>query len=535
MKFQNLLVLAIILLGMTFTACQPEQIASGVSIVPAPQQVQMQKGSIQLKQEIGVSAQGKGLSEVVAVFNEELKKYTSFSAIESAEGVQVYLDLSLNSSNSEAYALSITKKDIKITASSQAGAFYGLQSLLQIIINSDNGKLPCVEISDAPRYEWRGFMLDESRHFFGKEEVKLLLDMMSLQKMNKFHWHLTDSPGWRIEIKKYPLLATVGGKGNNTFADAPAKFYTQEEIKEIVAYAGERFIEVIPEIDMPGHAAAAVRAYPEFDGGGSAQHPNFTFHPAKEGTYQFLTDILREVSLLFPSKYIHIGGDEVHFGNQQWAKFPEVKALMKKENMKSLVDVEHYFLHRMADSIKQLNKTVLAWDEVITAGLSNDNTVVMWWRHDRKQLLKNAIEKNYKVIMCPRRPLYFDFVQHDSHTDGRRWGGFCPVEDVYAFPNDTMTGGNSYESPMVIGVQANAWTEVIHTTERLEFMTFPRLSALAESAWTEDASKDSANFNDRLKQMFNLWDKMDISYFNPFDVESTPEIKGPKKGEWFDQ
>ncbi|MFV0506715.1 MAG: beta-N-acetylhexosaminidase [Bacteroidales bacterium] len=532
MKLQQLFVSIILSLTVTFSACHGMQADSNIiDIIPMPQNVAVQKGFIQLDKEINICAQGQGLSELVAVFNQGLRQYTSLTAVESNNNAQVLLSLSLNSSNPEEYTMEITNDIISIKAASQAGAFYGLQSLLQMIVSSDNGKLACVEINDYPLYSWRGYMLDESRHFFGKEEVKLLLDIMALHKLNKFHWHLTDSQGWRIEIKKYPLLTTVGGKGNDSDPNAPSRFYTQEDIEEIVDYAKERFIEIIPEIDMPGHAAAAVRAYPEFDGGGSKQHPNFTFHPGKEGTYKFLTNILKEVATLFPSKYIHIGGDEVHFGNQQWESFPEIRALMQRENLENLVEVEHYFLRRMADSIQSLDKTVLAWDEAIEAGLSKENTVVMWWRHDKKHLLKNAVDKQYQVIMCPRRPLYFDFVQHDSHKDGRRWDGFCPIEDVYAFPNNEMAGGESYKSPLVLGLQANVWTEVIHTRARLEFMTFPRLSAISEAAWTEDANKDIVNFNNRLKRMFKLYDKVGISYFNIFNTESSTEVRGPKKEE----
>ncbi len=444
--------------------------------------------------------------------------------------IQLVHDASIT--GEEAYQLIISKKKIEIRAAYPAGCFYGLQSLQQIIqaaIGNSESTLACVEIRDEPRYGWRGLMLDESRHFFGKETVKQLLDMMALQKLNKFHWHLTDEPGWRIEIKKYPDLTLVGGKGNFSNPQAEARFYTQADIKEIVQYAADRFIEVIPEIDMPGHATAANRAYPEFNGGGNEKHPDFTFHPGKEGAYGYLTDILREVAGLFPSKYIHIGGDEVHFGNDKWATDPEVNALMQREGLADVRAVEHYFLNRMSDSIAALNKTMIGWDEVTGAGLSPENTMVMWWRHDQKQLLKAAIENDYQVVMCPRRPLYLDFVQQESHQDGRRWGGFCPLDMIYAFPDVEMTGGDYYRSPKVLGVQANVWTERMHTTERLQFMIFPRLSAVAEAGWTVDENKNYQDFTERLKGMLEIYKQEGITFFDVLNPNDQNELVGPAK------
>ena len=255
------------------------------------------------------------------------------SAIKSAN---LILEKTNQVSGNEAYRLIISPKAVNVQASTYTGLFYGLQSLLHLAVSNPqpNGlQIPCGTVLDQPRFGWRGLMLDESRHFFGKEKVKQLLDWMAFYKLNKFHWHLTDSHGWRLEIQKYPKLTSVGGIGNFHNSEAPAAFYTQAEIKELVRYAADRFIEVIPEIDMPGHATAANRAYPEFSGGGSERYPEFTFNPGKEATYGFLTDILKEVAGLFPSRYIHLGGDEVHFGNQQWNTNSDVQLLMKKHNL----------------------------------------------------------------------------------------------------------------------------------------------------------------------------------------------------------
>lgn len=432
----------------------------------------------------------------------------------------------------EAYKLIINQKSIVIQASSDNGFFYGLLSLLQMAVleNINSGfRVPCVTIQDDPRFGWRGLMLDESRHFFGKEKVKQLLNWMAFYKLNRFHWHLTDEPGWRIEIKKYPKLTSVGAIGNFHDQTAPASFYTQEDIKEIVRYATERFIEVIPEIDMPGHAAAANRAYPEFSGGGSEKYPDFTFNPGNQKTYSYLTDILKEVSELFPSKYIHLGGDEVHFGNQQWNTNPDVQALMQKFQFRNLQDVEFYFINRMTDSIAALNKKMIGWDEIVTSGVPADKCMTMWWRHDKAEQLKLALEKGYQTILCPRIPLYFDFVQHNSHKSGRYWAkDYAPIEKILGF-NQLYSDVLKIRPELVMGLQANIWTETIHSEERLDFMTFPRLAALAEIAWSRKSQPDYVEFMTRMQPSFRLYKMKGKTFFNPDDPESTKEIQGLKK------
>lgn len=437
-----------------------------------------------------------------------------------------------NAKSDEAYRLNISDRQIQITASTNIGLFYGLQSLLQIALTNStaNGfRVQQGTIQDSPRYPWRGLMLDESRHFFGKEKVKQLLDWMAIYKLNKFHWHLTDSHGWRLEILKYPKLTTVGGIGNFHDSNAPVAFYTQTDIKEIVRYAADRFIEVIPEIDMPGHASAANRAYPEFSGGGSEKYPEFTFNPGKEATYSFLTDILREVTQLFPSQFIHLGGDEVHFGNQQWNTNPDVQALMKKQQLKDLQAVEFYFINRMTDSIASLGKTMIGWDEIVTSGVPKEKSVVMWWRHDKPDQLKQALEKGYQTVLCPRIPLYFDFVQHASHQSGRFWAkDYAPFEKILAF--DQLYGSLiEGHRDLIKGIQANVWTETIHSGERLDFMVYPRIAALAEAAWSPQKPLDSREFMQRLQPSLGWYKAQGISFFNPENPESTPEIKGLRK------
>lgn len=516
---KNLLVLFLSLLLTQFLI--------GQDIIPIPNNYVEKAGNVSIPKKITISSTSefKGL---IPVFVESSKKFNIDFKEKRRRG---FIRLAYNSSivNEEAYKLSVSKSGILIEAGNANGAFYGLQSALQLVLNSGkSGKLAYSIINDTPRYGWRGVMVDESRHFIGKEEIIRLLDMMAFHKLNKFHWHLTDAQGWRIEIKQYPLLTTVGGKGNISDPDADVKFYTQEEITEIIEYAAERFIEVIPEIDMPGHATAAVTAYPEFSGGGSERYPHFTFNPGKEGTYAFLTNILREVAELFPSEYLHLGGDEVHFGNQQWNDLPEIKSLMKREGLDDLVAVEHYFLNRMADSVKTLNKTVVGWDELVVAGLSPENTVVMWWRHDRGDYLEHALNGGYRTILCPRIPLYLDFVQHEDHTSGRKWGGaFAPIELVHEFPSLNLTKGVEFSNPLVMGIQANVWTEVIDTSERFQFMVYPRLAAVAEAAWSNEDVKDFQNFDKRMDNMFDIYNKWGITFYDYRNHDNSKEILGP--------
>lgn len=527
------LVLAVVLLNTTVFADTP------CPIIPYPNKIEKVNSVFKLTNQTTLVYDSE-FAEIAYYFQKELLRHKNITIPKSLNDKKVKTRHNViflryipsgkaDKISDEAFSMQMSGKQITIESSHPKGAFYGMISLLQLVLLSetqDSGtSVKCWNINDNPRYEWRGLMLDESRHFFGKEKVKQLLDWMALYKLNKFHWHLTDAPGWRIEIKKYPKLGYVGGIGNHSNPYTPAQYYTQEDIKEIVRYASERFIEIIPEIDMPGHASAANRAYPEFSGGGSKRFPEFTFNPGKEGTYTFLTNILREVTTLFPSKYIHIGGDEVHFGNEEWNTLSDVKDLMNKNKLQSLKEVELYFIKRMADSISKLDRTLIGWDEIATADLSRENTVVMWWRQEKPDALEAALNNGYKVILCPRLPLYFDFVQHDSHEYGRRWakGEYSPLVDVYKFPVANTVSGVSIASPSVLGFQGNVWTETISTNERLDFMIFPRIAALAESAWNGNVNKDFELFQKRLKNHFSLYKANDIYYFDPFDVNVNSE------------
>lgn len=447
---------------------------------------------------------------------------------ESSSSGKIFLELVKDEDiPQEGYILEVSPQRILLQASTEAGIFYGKEALLQLA-RFGKGSIPSCRITDHPRYKWRGFMLDESRHFFGKEKVKQYLDIMASLHLNVFHWHLTDEPGWRIEIKRYPKLTTEGAVGNWHDPSAPASFYTQEEIKEIVAYASQRHIMVVPEFDMPGHATAVCRSYPEISGGGKGKWEHFTFHPCKEETFEFISHVLDEMVGLFPSPYIHIGGDEVHYGNQSWFTDPEIQQFIKDKNLSDEVGLERYFVRRAADIVASKGKTLIGWDEIVDAGVSPEKAVVMWWRHDRPNQFVKALEKGYRVIMTPRRPLYADFIQHKDHKVGRVWGGFNPIEDICRFPEPVIHLAKNHEK-QIMGLQFSLWTERVADTRRLDFMTFPRLVGVAEAAWTPAPSKDEHLFMEKLPSFLQILDEKGIYYFNPFHPEATPEPGAPDK------
>jgi hexosaminidase len=429
----------------------------------------------------------------------------------------------------EFYQLAIFTQAIVCKASSEAGIFYAIQSLLQLVDNQ--GKVVCHVISDRPRFQWRGLMLDVSRHFFGKEVVLQQLDLLAHLKMNSYHLHLTDETGWRIEIKKYPELTGKGAEGNWSDRRAPRAFFTQDDIREIVAYAHERHIQVIPEIDLPGHATAVYRAYPQFSTPGTDRWAGFTFYPAAESTYDFLRDIFTEVAALFPDPYIHIGGDEVHFGNQVWKTDAKIQQYIQEKNLGDEVGLERYFVRRACEIVASLGKKAIGWDEIVEAGVPTDQLIVMWWRHDKPEQLDKALKAGYQVILCPRLPCYFDFVQDSTHKIGRRWAGkFNRLETTLQFPDNLSDHLVGYDE-QVLGIQANIWTERIADKKRLDFMTFPRLAAIAEVAWNIESTwhKKGTSFMERLPWLLHYLKLQDIYYYNPFEPKATPEPWGPEK------
>ncbi|WP_311732877.1 beta-N-acetylhexosaminidase [Mucilaginibacter gotjawali] len=503
--------------------------AQTVNIIPLPKSFIKLSGAFQLNSNIVIGMNDNSMLPQANYLQMELKRADGILIAVDPDEQKAQIDLKLvdKPGVNGAYDLKIEANKISITASGNDGIFYGLVSLMQLIRMQPAGNsvsLAACEIADAPRFQWRGFMLDESRHFFGREKVEQLLNWMAFYKLNKFHWHLTDDDGWRLEIKKYPRLAQVGGIGNHTDSLAPAKYYTQEDIKEIVAYAQDRFITVIPEIDMPGHATAANKAYPEYSGGSIRNYENYTFDPGNEKTYSYLTAILKEANGLFPSHMIHLGGDEVALGNQAWAGRPGIKDMMAKNNFTALEDLEHYFFNRMADSVMKMNVNVLCWDEAASTNLNPAKTIVFWWRQNFPSQLELSLQKKYDVVLCPRLPLYFDFVQDKNNVSGRRWNGayFNSLSNIYNFP-DRQLPSAELNSNLILGIQANIWTETVGSEKRLDYMTYPRIAALAESAWTDRVLKNESSFNERLKADLTLYDRDGIYYYNPFDPGAHPE------------
>ncbi|UOE51774.1 beta-N-acetylhexosaminidase [Mucilaginibacter sp. SMC90] len=497
--------------------------AQNVNIIPQPKSVINGTGQFTFSNHSTVGVNDASLLPIARYFQKQVSQSAGFTlAVDNKDaGSVIHLLLTNGDPTAGAYSLKIVANEITISSSNRDGVFYGMISLLQMIKDQPRGEsinLSSLTITDTPRYQWRGLMLDESRHFFGMEKVKQILDWMAYYKLNKFHWHLTDAQGWRLEIKKYPKLTLVGGIGNYSDSSADPQYYTQAQIKDIIAYAAERFITVIPEIDMPGHATAANKAYPQFSGGSVEGYPNFTFNPAIDSTYQFLGNIIKETSALFPSKMIHLGGDEVALGVKAWSLNPSIAGFMQKNNFADVGELERYFFKRVADTALNAGNKILAWDEATGTNLPADKTIIFWWRQNLPGQLHLAVQKGYQVVLCPRLPMYFDFVQDADHISGRRWKGvYNTVGSVYGFPERQLQNNEDLQSKQIIGVQANIWTEMIGSEKRLDFMLFPRIAGLAEAGWTAPELKDEEAFNNRLKASIKIYDAASIYYFNPFD------------------
>ena len=390
----------------------------------------------------------------------------------------------------ESYRLSVGAGEIRIEAPDERGLFYGAQTLLQLVEKGTNGTrtIPGVKISDAPRFRWRGLTIDVSRHFFGKAALVKIIDEMAAYKLNVLKLHLTDYQGWRLEIPAYPKLTAVGA-----MVDGKPQYFTTAEMREIVAYAAERHIMVVPEIEMPGHAGAAARAYPEyFDKDGGA------FNPANPKTYDFVLGVLTEVGRLFPAPYIHFGGDEV--GEETWKGMADVDRLKAEHGLKTTDDVEAYFGRKVVSIIQSLGKRPMAWDEQVDAKAPK-SVVIQWWRRDKPEVRDAAVKNGYDVVMSPADQLYFDYPQGPGEP-GAPWegnkGGPQSIGKMLAWEPvpDTFT---PEERSHVLGVEAAVWTEFIETERYLQFMTFPRLLALAEIAWRPRGPRDEKEFTGRLE------------------------------------
>jgi len=506
-----------------------------LNIIPQPQSVTRGKGEFKLNRKTKIVATDEAGRRSAGILNDLLLKnygfkleYTDKAQKKNFISIATYNPLEV-SSTSESYELKITPKAVLI-GGNETGQFYALQTLMQILPVEFKGetKIPAVEIIDSPRFSYRGMHLDVGRHFFPVEFVKKYIDLMAQYKFNQFHWHLTEDQGWRIEIKKYPKLTEIGSrrpetqkeKNRNPYVGdgVPVEgFYTQDEIREVVAYAKARQINVIPEIELPGHSSAALAAYPEFGCQENYQYKVQTtwgvfkdvFCPS-EATFGFLEDVLSEVIEMFPdSPYIHIGGDEVL--KDHWKESAFVQELKQRENLKDENEVQSYFIRRIEKFINSKGKKIIGWDEILEGGLA-PNATVMSWRGERGGI--EAAKAKHDVIMTPSEYLYFDFGQGDMKTEPINIGNYLPLEKVYGYdpqPKELTDDEKKY----VLGAQANVWTEYIKTPEKVEYMVFPRLLALAEVNWSPLESKNYADFQRRLAAHFPRLDKQNVNYRIP--------------------
>jgi hexosaminidase len=421
----------------------------------------------------------------------------------------------------EGYQLTITHNTLRIFAATDAGIFYGVQTLRQMLppeielkksLAPSALELPAISIMDRPRYRWRGFMLDVSRHFFPPEYIKRTLDLMALQKLNTFHWHLTDDQGWRIQIKRYPELTSIGAWRTDENGQRYGGFYTQDEIRDIIHYAAARHITIVPEIEMPGHCMAALATYPELSdtGGPFKVSDKWGIHydvycPGKESTFVFLQNVLDEVIALFPGPFIHIGGDEVP--KDQWKANPQCQALMKREHLANEEELQSYFVKRITAYVQSKGKRVIGWDEILEGGLA-PGAAVMSWRGTKGGIA--AAQSGHDVVMSPGTHCYLDHYQSESQIPPKPFR-LLTLEKVYSFdPSGELTPD---EAKYVLGVQGNLWTEQVATPQRADYMAYPRLAAIAEVGWSISENKDWPDFESRLKSFEQRLSYLGVNYF----------------------
>ena len=522
-------------------ACQEKETEKvKVQIIPMPKQLIQQSGSFEINNRTTIN------------YSDEFSVSATFLSDFLASGSTINLNKSNTSgdisfvndeslANDEAYSLNVSEKGIIISAKTDKGAFYAVQSLRQLLpvkIENNSYKeekilVPNVTIIDAPQYGYRGLMLDVGRHMFPVNFIKKYIDAMAMLKMNTFHWHLTEDQGWRIEIKQYPKLQEIAAYRNQTlvghYRDQPHQwdnkkyggYYTQEEVKDIVAYAQSRHITVIPEIELPGHSQAAIAAYPELGCTGEqlqvatlwGVHKNI--YCPKETTFEFLENVLDEVIALFPSEYIHIGGDEAP--KDRWKECDDCQKLIKKEGLHDEHELQSYFISRIEKYLNSKGRQIIGWDEILEGGLA-PNATVMSWRGITGAI--EAAKQDHDVIMTPNSHMYLDYYQSEDEKEPLAIGGFLPLKKVYSF-NPIPKELTQEQAKYVLGVQGNVWTEYIQTPKKVEYMTFPRAIAISEIGWSTQENQDYNNFVSRLEYLHKRLDAIKINYANHLD-----EIKG---------
>lgn len=535
---------------MAFVGSAIGQVSSTLNIIPEPVLIEKVKGDFIMPDKITLLRPAGVENDITVNFLlNKISTATGKSVIPIKKGkatIKLILNSKVNESiGDEGYTLNVTPQNITISANKPAGLYYGVQTLIQLFpaqIESKNPvaaaswKIPAVNITDYPRLKWRGLMLDVSRHFFTKNEVEQFIDQMSRYKYNIFHWHLTDDEGWRIEIKSLPKLTEVGawrvekignfGTFSNPLPDEPKNyggFYTQDDIREIVKYAQDRFVQIMPEIDVPGHSMAAIASYPELSSADDANtydvragepiidwttKPHHTamkdnnLSPAKEEVYVFLDKVIGEIAALFPFQYIHTGGDETTYNF--WEKSPEIQALMEKEGIKTVADVQTYFENRLEKIVQSKGKKMMGWDEILAGGIS-PSTDLMSWRGLSYGI--DASNKGHKVVMAPMQYVYFDYMQGDISTEAPVYSSLR-LNQVYKFSPIPKEANASN----ILGAQANIWTEQIYNFRQLQYMLWPRGFALAETVWSPEDKKDWTQFIRKTEDHFNRLDYDKIKY-----------------------
>jgi hexosaminidase len=513
-------------------------------IIPTPVKMEVNEGTflIDARTTIQYDKKKKELGEVAEFLTRYIR---DISGIELSHNAKDNKKIIFRESNDdtlldEGYHLQVTPQSIIIEAANRKGIFYGIQSILQTlpaIRTNASLEIPAMEITDYPRFQWRGMMLDVSRHFYSPEAVKQYIDLLATYKFNTFHWHLVDDPGWRIEIKKYPKLTEVGAWRvdhlDKVWSERPPAqegeeatyggYYTQEQIKEIVAYAQKRNITIVPEIELPAHSVAALAAYPEYScteepqlvntGGIYPKGIQSAYCPGKDKTFDFLEDIFLEVLELFPSEYIHIGGDELD--KSQWEKCDACQSRIKKENLENEDGLQSYMVKRIEKFLNAHGRKLIGWDEILEGGLAPGATV-MSWRGEAGGI--KAAQMGHDVVMTPGSPCYFDHYQAGPEGEPAAIGGMNTLKDVYEYdpiPKEL----NTEEAQYVLGAQANVWTEYIATLSHLEYMVLPRMLALSEVVWSPSKHRDWEDFNKRLRG----W------HFRAFDQKGYHYNKGNSK------
>ncbi len=565
--FKQLSTSLLIVSACVFSACT-SVVKQEVAILPTPVSLTEQSGAFVFKDEMKIGVSDQSLFPAVGYLQEILRNVVSSSVEVTADKdlVDVYFQLGNTEGKHGSYKLQSTPEFIRVEANDYSGIISAVTTIRQLLpaeIEMQGTKrtysIPAVQIEDAPRFEWRGFMLDASRHFWNKEEVKHVLDLMSLYKLNKFHWHLTDDQGWRIEIEKYPLLTEKGAwrqfnnhdrtcmaraaeEDNTDFLIPEDKlrivegdtlyggYYTHDDVKEIVAYAAQRGIDVIPEIDMPGHFLAAISQYPDLacDGLiGWGEIFSSPICPGKDETLEFCRNVFKEIFELFPYEYVHMGGDEVEKNN--WKKCPRCQKRIRTENLGSVEELQAWFVRDMEKFFLANGKRLIGWDEVVADGLSSD-AAITWWRSWAKDALPTATAQKQKVIACPNEYFYFDYAQDQNSV--KKILAYDPCSDDRLSPE---------QKKYIWGVQANLWSEWIPTMKRIEYLIVPRMIALSEIAWAEPAAKPSLEeFYRQLVPHFKRMDVMRVNYrvpdlqgfykVNAFIDETTVDLTCPLPG-----